>query len=116
MRPAYQRYLIRDHTHQRCWRLFFWSPSGFQAPDLNALTRSQGASAVSALITNTALVQSLFPNPSLFAGPTAPAGQSNDPIHAPQSAFTYQLASSGNSAALMMLLGQQPGQVIDTTA
>ena len=93
------------------------APSGFQPPDLNALTRSQGASAISALITNTALVQSLFPNPSLFAGPAAPAAPSNDPIDGLlQSAFTYQLASSGNSAALRMLFGQQPGQVIDTTA
>ncbi|HXU23537.1 MAG TPA: hypothetical protein VN697_05860 [Tepidiformaceae bacterium] len=90
------------------------APPSFQPPDLNALTRSQGASAISALITNTALVQSLFPNPSLFPAVPQPSSTPIDGLL--QSAFTYELASSGNSAALRMLLGQQPGQLIDKTA
>lgn len=89
-------------------------PVTFQPPDLRTLTQSQGAAAISSLIANTALVQALFPSPSLY--PTA-----NTPTPDPmgvllQSAFTYQLANAGNSAVLSMFTGQQTGQLLNASA
>ena len=89
-------------------------PPAFQPPDVKTLTQSQGAAAISALISNTALVQALFPNPSLCPAAVTPA---TDPMATLlQSAFTYQLANSGNNAVLSTLLSQQPGQVVNATA
>jgi len=89
-------------------------PPAFQPPDVKTLTQSQGAAAISALISNTALVQALFPNPSLYPAAVTPA---TDPMATLlQSAFTYQLANSGNNAVLSTLLSQQPGQVVNATA
>lgn len=89
-------------------------PPAFQPPDVKTLTQSQGAAAISALISNTALVQALFPNPSLFPTASLPAP---DPMGVLlQSAFTYQLANSGNNAVLSTLLAQRPGQLINATA
>jgi len=90
------------------------SPASLPPAFQQTLTQSQGVAAISALISNTALVQALFPNPSLF--PT-PASSANDPLATVlQSAFTYQLGNSGDSAVLRTLLSPQPGQVINATA